>query len=241
MNVLNAGKNSYFNRYLLDLPCGLCLIDGGYKWEYDDFIEKLNKLGRKKEEIKFVIITHAHSDHVGFLKRLIETVQPTVIYHPGQKARLEAGKNDLDTYISTFIALIGSKITATFVDKYQCFPAVKCDKFIPYYNNPLADYGVEFIALAGHTDADLAVKFGSGLYCGDLFMNCTPALHKFPLWVKNKFVLVSSWEEILKHKEIAVVYPSHGKPFNLAETKKDLEYWRDKGVFKLFKSKTNQL
>lgn len=241
MNVLNINKNSYFNRYALELPCGLCLIDTGYKWEYKKFLELLTKNGKKKEDIKYVVVTHAHADHVGFLKELINDVHPTVIYRPEQRARLEAGKNDLNTYVSTFIGLMSSKVTATFVDKYQCFPAVKCDKFVPYTENPLAEYGVEFLALDGHTDADLAVKVGSNLYCGDIFMNGFPSSHKFPLWVLNKFRLVSSWETVLKKKEIATVYPCHGKPFDLVEIHKDIEYWRDKGVFKLFKSKKNQI
>lgn len=241
MNFYNVNKNSFFNRYILDLPCGLCLLDTGYKWEYAEFLSLLKAKSLKKEDIKYVIVTHAHADHVGFLKKLIADVKPTVIYHPGQKKRLEAGKNDLNTYVSTFIALISSKITTAFVDKYQCFPAVKCDDFVPYYENPLASYGVEFLPLSGHTDADLAVKYGGNLFCGDIFMNCFPASHRFPLWVLNKFRLVTSWEEILTHKEIATVYPSHGKPFDLVSINKDVEYWKTKGVFKLFNSKKNQL
>ncbi len=239
MNFYNSSKSHYFNRYLLDLPCGLCLIDTGYKWEYADFLAQLSKLGLKKENITYVIVTHAHADHVGFLKELLADVTPNVIFHPGQRARLEAGKNDLNTYISTFTALISSKITAVLVDKYQCFPAVKCDKFIPYTENPLAPFGVELIPLLGHTDADLAVKYGSNLFCGDVFMNGFPSSHKFPLWVLNKFQLVTSWEKVMQNKEIATVYPAHGKPFDLVEIKKDIEYWRPRGVFKLFKKKTS--
>lgn len=237
MNFVNASKTSSQNRYLLDLPCGYCLIDTGYKWAYADFLANLAKCGLRKDQIKFVIITHAHADHAGFLKELIEDVRPTVIYNPDQRKRLEAGKNDLDTYVSTFSALIVSKMMTAFVDKYHCFPAVKCDNFVPYYDNPLASYGVELIPLSGHTDADLAVKYGSNLFCGDIFMNGYFSSHRFPFWVLNKFRLVTAWETILTYKDIATVYPAHGKPFDVSLVKKDIEYWRNRGVFKLFKKK----
>lgn len=237
MSFINLSKDRNNNHYLLDLPCGYCLIDTGYKWEYSAFLSRLASHGIRKEKIKYVVVTHAHAGHAGFLKQLISDVHPVVIYHPDQKKRLEAGKNDLDTYVSTFIALIFSKATTAFVDKYHCFPAVKCDDFVPYFDNPLSQYGVELLPLSGHTDADLAVKYGSNLFCGDIFSNAPASSRHFPFWVLNKFRLVTSWEHILADKEIATIYPSHGKPFDISLVKKDVEYWRAKGVFKLFKSK----
>lgn len=240
MQVLNAGSR-YFNRYLLVLSDGYCLIDTGYKWEYPKFCEKLQKLGVRKEEIKYVVLTHAHSDHVGFLKEMLADISPKVIFHPAQKARLEAGKNNIDVYVSNFPSLIGTWGSLTFVDKTQCFPAIKTESFIPYEQNPLTEYGIEFIPLAGHTDADLAIKVGSMLFCGDICMNAFPASAHFPLWLENKYVLLENWEKILSLPDVATVYPSHGKPFDVKELRKDIEVWRTKGVFKLFKKKKNQI
>lgn len=240
MRVLNAGSK-FFNRYLIVLPDGYCLIDTGYKWEYKSFCDSLKKLGVRKEEIKYVVLTHAHADHAGFLRELLKDVRPTVVFHPGQTVRLEAGKNNLDVYVSSFVTLIGSWYTAAFVDKYQCFPSVKTDSFVPYTENPLAAYGVELIPLSGHTDSDLAVKAGSNLFCGDICANVFPSSKRFPMWLENKYALLKSWEAILSDHEIATVYPAHGKPFDVKELVKDMEYWRGKGVFKLFKKKKNQL
>lgn len=206
---------------------------------YSDFCAEIKKLGVRLEDIKYVVITHAHADHVGFLKELIKDVSPTVIYDPRQKNRLEAGKNNMDVYISSFVGLIGSKYTTAFVDKYQCFPAVNTDSFVSYETDPLSKYGISFIPLGGHTNGDLAVKAGSDLFCGDICMNVYPSVKHCPVWLENKFNLLKSWDTILSNREIATVYPSHGKFFDVKELVKDREYWRDKGVFKLFKTKKN--
>lgn len=239
MRILNAGGS--INRYLLVLPDGYCMIDTGYKWEYADFCAELRKLGVKKEEIKYLILTHAHSEHAGFLRELLTEIHPVVIFNPKQKSRLEAGKNNLDVYVSNFISLIVGWCSAAFVDKYQCFPSVKTASFVSYEKNPLSAYGIEFIPLTGHTDADLAVKVGSNLFCGDICTNKAPATRHFPVWLENKYALLKSWETILSNHEIATVYPSRGKPFDVKELIKDIEYWRGKGVFKLFKKKKNQI
>ena len=239
MKTLNLG-NKYFNIYLLDLGAsGYCLIDTGYKWQYGKFLKKLDKNGIDKRKIKYLVITHAHADHVGFLKEIVGDIDPTVIYDPRQRARLEAGKNNIDVYITTFIALMSSKVTASsvFVDRFQCFPAVKTEKFVSYEKNPLKEFGIEFVPYGGHTDGDLALKAGSELYCGDICMNCFPSIKRAPLWVENKFALIKSWESILSDGSIATVFPIHGKPFDVRELKTALDYWRDRGVFKLFKKK----
>lgn len=236
MKILNAG-NSFYNHYLIALDDGYCLLDTANKWEYDKFIKSLNKIGVKLEEIKYIAISHAHADHLGLLRRIIEEVNPIVIYDPRQKSRIEAGKNNMDVYISTFVALMSSKLTTAFVDKYQCFPSVKTDNFVPYTDNPLEKYGIEFLPLEGHTEGDLAVKIGGDLYCGDVCMNCFPSSNHAPLWVENKFQLLKSWEKIIAKTDIATIYPYHGKPFDVRELNKSIEFWREKGVFKLFKKK----
>ncbi len=238
MRILNVGTK-FFNAYLLALPDGYCLIDCGAKKDYRHFRDNLLELRIRLDEIKYVIITHAHADHVGFLKQLIDDASPTVIFNPKQAMRLEAGKNNMNVFVSTFFGLLGSRYTTTFVDKYQCFPSVKTDTFVPYTAHPLAEYGFSFIPLSGHTDADLAIKVGSDLFCGDICMNVFPATKHCPVWLENKFELMKSWETILSDHEIATIYPAHGKAFDLKELSKDLAYWRDKGVFKLFKTKKN--
>ena len=243
MRIINAGSK-YINRFLLELPDGnYCLIDTGYKWEYADFKKKLTELGIPLGNVKYVVITHAHADHVGFLKEMLEEIQPTVVYHPDQAPRLRAGKNDCNVYISNYPVWLSSKLVTIsyFVDKSQCYPALDTSTFVPYTENPLAEYGIELIPLVGHTAADLCVKADGDFFCGDVFGNAFFSTHRFPTWIEDKFALIRSWEQVVDRKDIVTVYPGHGKPFPAKILPKDLEYWRDKGVLPLQKKKKNQL
>ena len=240
MKIINCGTYT-INRFMLALPEGYVLIDTGYKWEYPAFCKALEKNGIKKEEIKYVIITHAHADHAGFLKEMLEEISPVVIYNPLQKPRLEAGKNNCEVFVPGLMIQITSKISAAMVDKMQCYPSLNTENFVSYEENPLAEFGIEFIPLNGHTEGDLAVKVGSDLFCGDVCMSSLKSTHHFPLWLEDKFALLRSWETILEQKEVATIYPGHGKPFDIKLLVKDLEYWRDKGVMPLNSRNKNQL
>lgn len=243
MKILNVGSQ-FINRFLLELPDGkYCLIDTGYKWEYAAFCKKLAEIGVDKQQIEYLVITHAHADHVGFLKEMLAECHPTVIFHPDQAPRLQAGKNDCNVYISNFPVLLSSKIVtlSPFVDKSQCYPSLDTSSFVPYTENPLAPFGIELIPLVGHTAADLCVKVGSDFFCGDVFGNAFFSTHHFPTWIEDKFSLIASWEQFLELKDVITVYPGHGKPFAAKVIEKDLAYWRDRGVFPLQKKKKNQL
>ena len=70
MKILNLG-NRVVNQYLVELNDGFLLIDTGYSNGYKRFIKNLSKHRIQKEQIKYVFITHAHDDHIGFLAELL--------------------------------------------------------------------------------------------------------------------------------------------------------------------------
>lgn len=237
MEIKNVG-NKYFNNYLLPIDDSYCLIDTGYKWSYKKFVQGLHKQGIALDDIKYLVLTHIHADHAGFAKELLSN-NPNIqlIYNEKGKLRLEAGKNDMNVYVSSLTNLFTSYISVLFVETTQCFPAVFTDKVLDYKTQPLQEYGIEFVELAGHTNADLGIKFGDILFCGDIAMNGIPSTKHFPLWLENKYELLRSWEKIIAMEDIKMLYPIHGKPFDKKELSKYIEFWRERGVYKLFKKK----
>ena len=235
--ILNAGS-SFINRYIIPLgEDGYCLFDTGYKWSYKEFCEKLNKCNVKLEDIKYVVITHMHADHTGFLKELLTHIKPTLIYDFDDRKRLEAGKNNLNTYISGFWTLVASKFSVAFVDLTQVFPAVFYDKVLDAKTQPLADYGVEFISLKGHTECDICALWEGILFCGDLCMSGIGATKHSPMWIFNKYDMVESWRTIVKDERIKTLYPAHGKPFERDDLLECIDFWQAKGVFRLYSKK----
>ena len=58
------------NFYLVEDVTGLTVVDAGIPAFYDDLDACLRESGRSWEDIKALVLTHAHPDHVGFAERL---------------------------------------------------------------------------------------------------------------------------------------------------------------------------
>jgi len=60
--------------YLLETSDGLVLIDAGYEHRtcWESFQASLSAIGHRVEEIRVVLITHNHPDHVGFADRVLD-------------------------------------------------------------------------------------------------------------------------------------------------------------------------
>ncbi|MHA1222733.1 MAG: MBL fold metallo-hydrolase [Candidatus Heimdallarchaeaceae archaeon] len=56
--------------YLLRTSKGYILIDTGVPGKEKKFMKFLKKQGINPKEIKLIIVTHVHSDHVGSLKAI---------------------------------------------------------------------------------------------------------------------------------------------------------------------------
>ena len=78
MEIINIG-NTFYTNYVLRFEKNVILIDCGYNCSYEKFLKKINKLGIAVEDIKVVLITHVHQDHVSYLEELLNHINPTII------------------------------------------------------------------------------------------------------------------------------------------------------------------
>ena len=73
---------------------GHILIDGGTPKSAQTIIEHVRELGFKPEDIKVILVSHAHFDHAGGLAQLQRVSGATVLTSPAAKPVLESGKPD---------------------------------------------------------------------------------------------------------------------------------------------------
>ena len=66
------------NVFLVDHPAGLILIDTGPKGSKDLIFQGIRQIGKQPEDLKYIILTHAHHDHSGGLASILETVNVPV-------------------------------------------------------------------------------------------------------------------------------------------------------------------
>ncbi len=69
-NVHRIGDDSTVNAYLIDDGGAVTVIDAAMPGYYDDIPRELAAMGRSIGDVKALILTHGHSDHLGFAERL---------------------------------------------------------------------------------------------------------------------------------------------------------------------------
>jgi glyoxylase-like metal-dependent hydrolase (beta-lactamase superfamily II) len=58
-------RGSAVNWILLRDGTDLTLVDGGYPGDVDDVEASIRAIGRRPEDVRAILVTHAHADHVG--------------------------------------------------------------------------------------------------------------------------------------------------------------------------------
>jgi glyoxylase-like metal-dependent hydrolase (beta-lactamase superfamily II) len=77
-----AIPGGYVNTFLLTEEDGLTLIDSGLKGTERKIGRAIRQLGRKPSEVRNVLITHHHGDHVGSLAAIVAQSGAAVWAHP---------------------------------------------------------------------------------------------------------------------------------------------------------------
>jgi glyoxylase-like metal-dependent hydrolase (beta-lactamase superfamily II) len=74
-------EDAYTNWYLVEGDDGLTIVDAGVPSSWDSLLDALRQLGRRTEEIRALVLTHAHFDHVGFAERARRELTIPVYVH----------------------------------------------------------------------------------------------------------------------------------------------------------------
>ena len=73
------------NTYLVEAPKGLVLVDTGLPGSEKRIFKTLEKLGKKQAEVKLILLTHRHPDHIGSAAALKRETSATIASHPFEK------------------------------------------------------------------------------------------------------------------------------------------------------------
>jgi glyoxylase-like metal-dependent hydrolase (beta-lactamase superfamily II) len=68
--IHRIGDRSIINAYLIEEANEVTLVDAGVAGLYRDLPKELPSMGRTIEDVRALVLTHGHSDHIGFAERL---------------------------------------------------------------------------------------------------------------------------------------------------------------------------
>lgn len=105
--------------YLLRTGNGIVAIDSG--WDLDDgwalFQAGLARAGASLEDLRGVVVTHAHPDHYGLTRRIQEETDAWIGLHPAEQRQLVPGPGDREKRVNDIEQwLIGCGVPADQLD-----------------------------------------------------------------------------------------------------------------------------
>lgn len=229
MQILNAGSR-VVNTYLYPIKHGYVMIDTGYENTYPAFVRRLSKLGVRVSDIQYVFLTHAHDDHAGFLRELLEQA-PHIRVVASQKAvpSLCKGQNSFVGGCSSRLALGFCHVMKLLGRGEHKFPSIHqrlLERFLLVTEEDRATaeavLGGEILFTPGHTADSITLGLPDGsLFCGDAAMNGFPSLHHITIWVENKEDYENTWQKIISSGP-KMIYPAHGSPFLTKALEKEM-------------------
>lgn len=212
----------FVNAYLIKgSDQSLSLIDCGVPGSEKKILKTISDMGLNKRDLKLIIITHGHSDHMGACSALRKETNARTIIHRADVKAVQLGKQKELHPINTMGKLFGRLLGADIKGFEPYEPEIIVDQELP-----LNEYGIsgKLLETPGHTDGSLSVFLEDGsLFVGDLIQGGMIGKGKpgFPMYADSMEDLKKSIEKVIKLSP-KMIYVGHGGPFTLDEIKKYL-------------------
>lgn len=159
------------NTYLLQDGDGLVLIDTGFPGSADIILGALQGLGRSPADIRNIVLTHAHYDHIGSLATLAGKTGATTWIHDADKPIAEGAIPFRNTKPAP--GLLRAVLFRVFAGRPRSVQPSRIDQTIADKEVlPLAG-GLRAIHAPGHCAGQVALLWEARgvLFTGDVCMN----------------------------------------------------------------------
>lgn len=213
MTEIHPIKLGFVTCYLLASNNHYILVDAGYPKKEHLLWKFLGAREIDPADIRLIIITHGHVDHVGSLKPIKEKTGASVMIHESEGPLLARGRTPGVNFTKKWLAKIARMENGVDVDAVDPDIAITGE-------TPLNEYGIpgRVIPTPGHTAGSLSVIVdGEHAIIGDIAMKLpliSGGSYK-PVVAEDLKQVFGSWQKLLD-EGVKTFYPAHGKPFDAA-------------------------
>jgi hydroxyacylglutathione hydrolase len=206
------------NTYLVEAANGLVLVDTGMPGSEKRILKAIAGLGREPGDVKLILLTHRHLDHIGSAAALKKETSGMLVSHPFEKPYV-AGTLVIITPRAW--SLYGRIVRRVFAVASSTMKLFRLIKYHPVHVDEAADeesvlenVGLDgsIVWTPGHTKGSVSLFLNKSRVAiiGDLLTSKRGKLVE-PMFMENTSQTKSSVQRILDLDPVTLC-PGHGKP-----------------------------
>jgi len=206
------------NTYLVKAEDGLVLVDTGMPGSEKKILSAIASLGMKPTDVKLVLLTHRHLDHIGSAAAVKKETSGVLVSHPFEKPYVAGTLVIITPKAWSLYGRVARRILAVMSSTKKLF---RFSKYTPVHVDQAADeesaldgMGLDgsIVWTPGHTKGSVSLFLNKPRVAiiGDLLMSKRGKLVE-PMFMENPTQTRASVQRIVDLHP-TILCPGHGKP-----------------------------
>lgn len=219
VTVYNIGTATR-NNWIIETEYGLIAVDTGLSGQADGFLKRFTKQWHK-EDLRYIFITHAHNDHAGFLRELLEKTDVTAVLCALSQEIMTIGKPSESHAYKNWLGRILERAMASNLGTYPPITDNCRLQIVGDGESVFGDLGImaKVYKLPGHTSDSIGLHIieRSLMFCGDAAMN-RPVLNanRHTVLIEDVKSYQESWDKLIELNP-ELLFPGHGRAFPVSD------------------------